>query len=66
MGYGTYSHSLKGNIDLLLVVLILISSAVGNQIGSLLARRFCHPRVRQAFAYVALLTVLLILFKLFL
>jgi uncharacterized membrane protein YfcA len=63
IGYGTLSHSFKGNIDLILVVLLLISSALGNQIGAVLAKNSANPKVRQLFAFIAFAVVILLLTK---
>ena len=63
MIYGTLSHSLKGNIDLVLVILLLITTTLGVQIGTVLARRFTGPRLRQVFTLVSFLVVLLSVLK---
>jgi uncharacterized membrane protein YfcA len=65
MGYGTFTHSLKGNVDLLLVLVLLVSVVLGSQIGIGLARRFPRIRIRVGFAYIAFAAVLLIFVKLF-
>ncbi|MFH0789211.1 MAG: sulfite exporter TauE/SafE family protein [Pseudomonadota bacterium] len=63
IGYGTLSHSLKGNIDLILVVVLLTSSTLGNQIGAVLAKRSGNPKVRQLFAFIAFAVVILLMTK---
>jgi uncharacterized protein len=65
MAYGTMSHTLKGNIDPLLVMIILICGALGTMTGGVLARRFCDPKIRQFFAYFAFAVVLFLLARLF-
>jgi hypothetical protein len=62
--YGTFTHSLKGNIDLVLVIILLISSAVGSQVGAALNKRFAGPRLQQLFAGIIFLTIFLMLLKL--
>ena len=52
LGYGTLTHSFKGNIDLILVVILLITGSLGNQIGGVLAKRFTHPNLKQIFAFI--------------
>ena len=64
MGYGTFTHSLKGNVDLLLVLVLLVTVVLGSQIGIGLARSFPGIRIRVGFAYIALAAVLLIFLKL--
>jgi uncharacterized membrane protein YfcA len=59
MGYGTFTHSLKGNVDLLLVVLLLISVALGSQVGVGIIRRIRQQKIRVVFAYIAFGTILL-------
>jgi len=51
--YGTFTHSLKGNVDLVLVMLLLVPSAAGTQIGAALSRRVGGPRTRHLFSIVA-------------
>jgi uncharacterized protein len=62
--YGTFTHSLKGNIDLVLVIILLISSAVGSQVGAALNKKFAGPRLQQLFAGIIFITIFLMLLKL--
>jgi uncharacterized membrane protein YfcA len=62
-GYGTYTHSLKGNIDLTLAIVLLVSTTLGTQLSLPLARRYSGSMVRQAFAFLAYLVVLLLIIK---
>jgi len=64
MAYGTYSHSLKGNIDLTLAVMLLVCVTFGTQISLPLVRKYSGSKVRQAFAFMAYLVVLLLVLKL--
>ena len=63
MGYGTFSHSLKGNIDLILVVVLFLSSTLGMHVGTFGVKRFKGSRVRRGFALIAYSTVLLLALK---
>jgi uncharacterized membrane protein YfcA len=63
MGYGTYSHSLKGNIDLALAVVLLLCTTLGTQLSLPLTRRYSGRRARQGFAFAAYLVVLLLIMK---
>lgn len=63
MGYGTYSHSVRGNIDLAMAITLLICTTIGVQISLPLARRYGGPRVRQGFTLVAYVVVLLLIVK---
>lgn len=62
--YGTFTHSLKGNIDLVLVIILLISSSAGSQVGAALNKKFAGPRLQQLFAGIIFLTIFLMLLKL--
>jgi uncharacterized protein len=64
IGFGVLSHSLKGNIDFVLMFVLLITGSLGNQVGSVLAKRTTNPLVRQGFAYIAFMVVILLLGKL--
>lgn len=63
LGYGTLTHSFKGNIDLILVVILLITGSLGNQIGGALAKRFIHPKLKQIFAFITFAVVILLVVK---
>jgi hypothetical protein len=65
LAYGTITHTLKGNIDPLLVVFILVGSALGTMTGGFLARRFCDPGTKKGFAYLVFGVVLFLLARLF-
>jgi uncharacterized protein len=63
LGYGTLSHSLKGNIDLVLVVILLITGSLGHQLGSVLSKRSTNPNGRRIFAFIAFAVVFLLAIK---
>ncbi len=59
--YGTFTHGLKGNVDIMMAVLMLVSAAVGAQVGTF-ATRYAHgAQVRTLFA-AWLLTVAIAVF----
>lgn len=60
-GYGALRHAGQGNIDLLLVALLLIGSLAGARLGAVVSRRFAGTRLRRYFAGVLLVGVLVIL-----
>jgi len=62
--YGTFTHSLKGNVDLVLVMLLLVPSAIGTQIGATLTKRVGGPRTRHLFSMVAAIAMLFVACKL--
>jgi uncharacterized protein len=61
--YGTLTHSLKGNVDLVLVMILLITITVGNQMGVLLQRKIVGPRSLKAYTLIFFLTAFLIILK---
>jgi uncharacterized membrane protein YfcA len=48
-GYGTVSHALKGNVDILIALVMHTGAAIGAQIGATLTQYFAGPRIRLAF-----------------
>ncbi len=63
--YGTISHSLRGNIDLILVIVLFLSCNLGIQIGTFSAKSIEGSRMRRAFALVAYSVVLGLALKIF-
>jgi uncharacterized membrane protein YfcA len=63
--YGTLTHSLKGNVELSLVLILLITGLVGTQIGAALQRRLAHPLGQLCFAGLFFLTIILMAGRLF-
>jgi uncharacterized protein len=47
--YGTISHSLKGNVDILIALVMHTGAAIGAQIGATLTQFFGGARIRIAF-----------------
>ncbi len=47
--YGTISHSLKGNVDILIALVMHTGAAIGAQMGATLTQFFVGPRIRMAF-----------------
>jgi len=48
-GYGTVSHALKGNVDILIALVMHTGAAIGAQMGATLTQYFVGPRIRMAF-----------------
>jgi uncharacterized membrane protein YfcA len=48
-GYGTVTHALKGNVDILIALVMHTGAAIGAQIGATLTQFFVGPRIRLAF-----------------
>jgi uncharacterized membrane protein YfcA len=47
--YGTISHALKGNVDILIALVMHTGAAIGAQIGATITQFFGGPRIRLAF-----------------
>jgi uncharacterized membrane protein YfcA len=63
-GYGTVSHALKGNVDILMALVMQTGAAVGAQIGAVSTRFFAGPRIRLLFAVLPFVGTTLTLLKL--
>jgi len=47
--YGTLTHALKGNVDILIALVMHTGAAIGAQIGATCTQFFIGPRIRLAF-----------------
>jgi uncharacterized membrane protein YfcA len=63
-GYGTLTHALKGNVDIMMALVMHTGAAMGAQIGAVLTRFFSGPRIRLLFSVLPLIGVLMVLFRL--
>jgi hypothetical protein len=62
--YGTLTHAIKGNVDILIALVMHTGAAVGAQIGVVLTEHFGGPRIRLAFAPLPLIGAALIVYSL--
>ncbi|MCA9520913.1 MAG: sulfite exporter TauE/SafE family protein [Myxococcales bacterium] len=62
--FGAASHAMKGNVDLVLAVVLITGSSIGSVLGASFSRRVKPSRLRTIFAAVSILGVALVLFKL--
>ncbi len=53
--YGTFTHALKGNVDLLMAFYIFLGAAVGAQVGAFATRYVKGTQIRGVFAFLALI-----------
>lgn len=63
-GYGTLTHALKGNVDIMVALVMHTGSAVGAQIGARMTQYFHGPRIRQAFVPLPLIGAGLVIYSL--
>jgi hypothetical protein len=63
-GYGTFSHALKGNVDILIALVMHTGAAIGAQIGAQATEKFHGPGIRLAFAPLPILGAAALLYEL--
>jgi hypothetical protein len=61
--YGTFSHSLKGNVDIMVALVMHTGAAVGAEIGAQLTQYFSGIWIRLAFIPLPLIGAVLLLHK---
>lgn len=63
-GYGTLSHALKGNVDIVVALVMQTGAAVGAQIGAASTTYVAGPRIRLLFAALPFIGAIIILVRL--
>ena len=63
-GFGTLTHALKGNVDILMALVMQTGAAIGAQIGAVSTRFFIGPRIRLFFSILPLIGVILVIVRL--
>jgi uncharacterized membrane protein YfcA len=63
-GFGTITHALKGNVDILMALVMQTGAAIGAQIGATATRFFAGPRIRLAFSFLPVIGALLVIVRL--
>jgi uncharacterized membrane protein YfcA len=63
-GFGTITHALKGNVDILIALVMNTGAAIGAQIGAVSTRYFAGPRIRLMFSALPLIGAILVLIRL--
>jgi len=59
--YGTISHALKGNVDILIALVMHTGAAIGAQIGATATQFFGGPRIRMAFIPLPLIGAVMLI-----
>jgi uncharacterized membrane protein YfcA len=59
--YGTITHALKGNVDILIALVMHTGAAIGAQIGATSTQFFGGPRIRMAFIPLPLIGAALLI-----
>jgi uncharacterized protein len=63
--YGTFSHALKGNVDILIALVMHTGAAIGAQIGAILTQYFAGPKIRLLFVPLPLIGAAIVIYTLF-
>jgi uncharacterized protein len=62
--YGTFSHAVKGNVDILIALVMHTGAAIGAQIGAISTQYFAGPKIRLAFVPLPLLGAAVVIYTL--
>jgi uncharacterized membrane protein YfcA len=63
--YGTFTHAVKGNVDILVALVMNTGAAIGAQIGAILTQYFAGPKIRLFFVPLPLIGAAIVLYTLF-
>jgi uncharacterized membrane protein YfcA len=63
-GFGTITHAIKGNVDILMALVMQTGAAIGAQIGATSTRYFSGPRIRLLFSVLPFIGAVLVLIRL--
>jgi uncharacterized membrane protein YfcA len=64
-GYGTLSHALKGNVDILIALTMQTGAVLGAHIGAAATRYFTGPLIRLLFSILPLVASAMMLLQIF-
>jgi len=63
--YGTFTHAIKGNVDVLIALVMQTGAAIGAQIGAILTQYFAGPKIRLFFVPLPLIGAAIVIYTLF-
>ena len=63
-GYGTVTHALKGNVDVLMALVMGTGAVIGAQVGAVSTRFFAGPRIRLFFSMLPFVGAALVILRL--
>jgi len=63
-GFGTVTHALKGNVDIMIALVMHTGAAIGAQIGATSTRFFIGPRIRFFFSFLPIIGASLVILRL--
>src|SRR5512142_3456735 len=59
-GYGTVSHALKGNVDILIALVMHTGAAIGAQLGARATHYVGGPKIRLVFSAMPVIGAILV------
>ncbi|MEO7724399.1 MAG: sulfite exporter TauE/SafE family protein [Chthoniobacterales bacterium] len=62
--YGTFSHAIKGNVDIMVALVMNTGAAIGAQIGAILTQYFAGPKIRLFFVPLPLIGAAIVVYTL--
>jgi uncharacterized membrane protein YfcA len=62
--YGTFTHAIKGNVDILIALVMHTGAAIGAQIGAICTQYFTGPKIRLAFVPLPLIGAAIVIYTL--
>jgi uncharacterized membrane protein YfcA len=62
--YGTFTHAIKGNVDIMIALVMQTGAAIGAQIGAIATQYFTGPKIRLAFVPLPLFGAAIVIYTL--
>src|SRR6478672_3486924 len=62
--YGTWTHAIKGNVDILIALVMHTGAVIGAQIGVVATKYFTGPKIRLAFVPLPLIGAAIVIYTL--
>jgi uncharacterized membrane protein YfcA len=62
--YGTFTHAIKGNVDILIALVMHTGAVIGAQIGVVATQYFAGPKIRLAFVPLPMIGVAIVIYTL--
>jgi uncharacterized protein len=62
--YGTFTHAIKGNVDILIALVMHTGAVIGAQIGAVATQYFAGPKIRLAFVPLPLVGAAIVVYTL--
>jgi len=63
--YGTFTHAIKGNVDILIALVMNTGAAIGAQLGAISTQYFAGPKIRLAFVPLPLIGAAIVIYTMF-